>query len=126
MKRLAWYAVIGGGAVVIDVTLFWLLGSIVGLPIVLANALSIGLAMLYSFALNARYNFQTSNRLIQRFASFAGVSGAGYVLSTAILAGLVASGVNQTWAKIGTLPFVFVLQFYLNSRLTFATGGTNE
>ena len=126
MKRLAWYAVIGGGAVVIDVTLFWLLGSIVGLPIILANALSIGLAMLYSFTLNARYNFRTSNRLMQRFVSFAGVSGVGYVLSTAILGGLVASGINQTWAKIGTLPFVFVLQFYLNSRLTFATGGTNE
>lgn len=120
-RSLLLYGVIGGGAVLIDVSLFWLIDNTTSLNIALNNALSIFVAMVYSFLMNARFNFKTTDNLLPRFISFASVTTVGFVISTALLWILLAMHVPSVVAKVLTLPVVFIVQFMLNSRLTFRT-----
>lgn len=122
MKRhrsLLLYGCIGGGAVLIDVGLFWLIDQTTAMNVALNNALSIFVAMVYSFLMNARFNFKTTDNLLPRFISFSGVTSVGFLISTVLIWLLIAVHVPSTIAKVLTLPAVFITQFLLNSRLTF-------
>src|SRR5688572_28412251 len=119
-QRLIVYVIIGGGAVVLDVGLFWVFNELAELSFVLSNALSVFIAMLYSFTLNAFFNFRTRDNLLRRFTSFGIVTFCGYVASTAIL--WLFSDVmdfNATIIKMLSLPVILLLQFSLNSKFTF-------
>ena len=109
-RSLLLYGMIGGGAVIIDVGLFWLIDHATSISVTVNNAVSIFVAMVYSFLMNAHFNFKTTSNLLPRFISFMGVTGVGFLISTAII-----------WLL---LPAVFIVQFLLNSRLTFK--GTKE
>lgn len=125
-QRLITYAVIGGGAVVLDVGLFWVFNELADLSFVLSNALSVFVAMVYSFILNALFNFRTRDNLLRRFASFGVVTFCGYLVSTAILWLGDIIGINATLVKTISLPIVLLLQFSLNSRFTFQVTKNNE
>jgi putative flippase GtrA len=125
-QRLITYAVIGGGAVLVDVGLFWIFNELAGLGFVLSNALSVFVAMVYSFILNALFNFRTRDNLLRRFGSFGVVTFCGYLVSTAILWLGDVLGLNATLVKAASLPFVLLLQFSLNSRFTFQATKNNE
>jgi putative flippase GtrA len=115
------YAMIGGGAVVIDVGLFWLLAAPFGVAALAANAISVGVAVVYSFLANSFFNFKVWNRLLLRFLSFSVVSFIGFVASSLML--VVLSGVlgmDEVLVKVLSLPVVLLLQFGLNTRVTFA------
>lgn len=115
------YAMIGGGAVVLDVGLFWLLAEPLGAPALAANAVSVGVAVVYSFLANSFFNFKVWNRLFLRFLSFSVVSFLGFLASSLML--IVMSGVlgmDEVLVKLLSLPVVLLLQFSLNTRVTFA------
>lgn len=128
-QRLIIYAVIGGGAVVLDVGLFWVFNELVELSVILSNTLSVFVAMLYSFTLNAFFNFRTRDNLLRRFASFGVVTFCGYLVSTGLLwlFSDVAS-INATLVKTLSLPIILFVQFGLNSRFTFqkTKGGEDQ
>ena len=116
------YAVIGGGAVLIDVGLFALLATAGGMHVLLANTVSTAVAIVYSFVANSFGNFKVTDRLLLRFASFAAVSGVGFVVSTLMIGvsvGLLS--MDPILAKAITLPVVLVLQFTLNKTVTFGS-----
>lgn len=120
-ERFIVYALIGGGAVVIDVGLFALFTSGPGISIIAANTLSIFIAMLYSFGLNARFNFKVSDSLLARFISFVIVTGIGYFVSTLMLHVFSNMlGIHAMLIKTASLPVVLVVQYLLNSRFTFS------
>jgi putative flippase GtrA len=115
------YAMIGGGAVVLDVGIFWLLAGPLDVPALAANAISVGVAVVYSFLANSFFNFKVWNRLFLRFLSFSVVSFLGFLASSLML--VVMSGVlgmDEVLVKLLSLPVVLLLQFALNTRVTFA------
>lgn len=118
-RALLLYGFIGGGAVIIDVGMFWIIDHVTALHVAVNNALSIFVAMVYSFLMNAHFNFKTRTNLLPRFFSFAGVTTVGFLISTLLIWALIAVHVPSTVAKVLTLPAVFITQFFLNSRLTF-------
>lgn len=124
-RSLLLYGFIGGGAVIIDVGLFWAIDHTTSMNVALNNALSIFVAMVYSFLMNARFNFKTTDNLLPRFVSFAGVTTIGFVISTALIWILLVVHVPSTIAKVLSLPAVFITQFLLNSRLTFRSTKEN-
>lgn len=114
------YCLIGGVALSMDVGLFWLLDGLTELPVIVSNGLSIMTAMIYSFLMNAFFNFRTRSGLGKRFIMFGLVTFLGFLISSLILWTLSdLIGLNSVLAKILTLPVVFVVQFSLNSRFTF-------
>lgn len=116
------YAIIGGGAVVIDVGVFALLATVGGMHVLLANTVSTAIAIVYSFVANSFGNFKVTDRLLLRFASFAAVSGVGFLVSSLMIGisvGLLA--MDPILAKAITLPVVLVLQFTLNKTVTFGS-----
>lgn len=121
------YLVIGGGAVVLDVGLFLLADRVFGWHPVLSNTFSTAVAVIASFLANSYGNFRVTDRLWLRFLSFAVVSGAGWLLSTAIIwIAVDIAGLDPVVAKILTLLPVVALQYSLNKKITFApsTGRT--
>ncbi|WP_062311796.1 GtrA family protein [Demequina rhizosphaerae] len=121
-RRFLLYVVIGGGALVVDVGLYALLAVAVGMHPVLANTTSTFVAMIVSFAANSLLNFKVTDRIVARFLSFTLVSGAGYVVSTLMIAVLVDGlHVDALISKGATLPVVVLLQYTLNKKTTFAT-----
>ena len=119
-SRLGLYLLIGGTASAIDVGVFIYLYEIVGISAIASHSVSIPLSAIFSFSLNAILNFKKTDKLLFRFASFSMVVLIGYLLGVAII-WFVENllGLNGTIGKILSLPFVFFLQFYLNSKISF-------
>lgn len=131
-KEMFIYGLIGGGAVLIDLGLFWMF-MLAGPDdstyyIYIANIIAISIAVVYSFTLNSIFNFKTRDNLWKRFISFCLVSFIGILISTAILAVASLLGVPPNPAKIISLPFIFITQYTLNRLITFRKGNqsTNE
>lgn len=119
-RNLANYALIGGSAVVVDLGLFILLHDVGGAGVVAAQSISVGVAVVWSFLLNAFFNFGTTDRLLARFLSFSAVSFIGYLVGLAIIVIAVEGfGIAGTIGKVLSMPVVFVTQYLLNSRFSF-------
>ena len=122
-RQLCLYTLIGGSAVVVDMGLFWLLQELGHFSIMVNNAVSITVSVIYSFSLNAHFNFRKTDALLRRFAAFAVVCFLGYLLSTALIYLFVSFQIQSVIAKALTLPLVFMLQYLLNRRITFSPRG---
>ncbi|MEZ5228392.1 MAG: GtrA family protein [Acidimicrobiales bacterium] len=118
-RHLILYAFIGGSAVVVDVGLFTLLHEVAGWQALAANAVSVPVSVVWSFVLNATINFKTTDVILARLASFSVVSGIGFAASQAIIWAAESAGISGFVAKLVSLPLVFILQYLLNTRLTF-------
>lgn len=113
------YFVIGATASAIDVVLFLLLYNVVGTPALAAHSVSVPTAVLFSFIVNARHNFKTTSHTALRLLSFVIVCTIGYATGYAVIELCRAGGLGANIGKIVSLPVVFVLQYVLNSRITF-------
>ncbi len=119
-RTLILYFFIGVSASLVDVVGFFLLFNLYGVPAVVATAVSVSLATIYSFVLNAKFNFKVNDRLGMRLAFFSLVSGAGLLLSTLVLYIVHGMyGIDGNIVKIASLPVVFVIQFLLNKHISF-------
>jgi len=126
------YVLIGGTASAIDLILFFALFNLVGTSELFAHSISVPTAVIFSFTLNARHNFKTTDHTMLRFLSFVFVCLIGYLAGYGVIL-LVAKGfedpvLGANIGKIVSLPVVFILQYVLNSRVTFrvAQGATIE
>lgn len=118
-ENLLKYFFIGGAASAIDVCLFLLLFNGVGTTALFAHSISVPTSVLFSFVTNARHNFHTNDYMILRLISFVTVCTVGYLVGYVVIVATVAIGYNANIGKIASLPIVFVLQYLLNSRITF-------
>ena len=121
-RELLLYGVIGGSAVCIDFGVFLLMHTVGGVHELTSHSVSVATAVLFSFALNARYNFRTTDRIAARFVSFAAVALVGFLIGAIVIWTLVQVSVVAELAKLISLPLVAGVQFILNSRVTFAPG----
>ena len=75
--------------------------------------------MLFSFIVNARHNFKTSDHMALRLFSFVVVCTIGYLSGFGVIELARQQGMDANIGKIISLPVVFALQYVLNSRITF-------
>ncbi len=119
-SRLGLYLIIGGTAAAIDVVIFILLYEFLGFSAISSHSVSIPLAGIFSFAMNATLNFRKTDKILFRAFSFATIVFLGYLLGVLIIwivEGVL--GINGTIGKLVSLPFVFFFQYYLNSKFSF-------
>ena len=113
------YLVIGGAASAIDVLLFMILFNFVGFTEWQSHSVSVPVSVLFSFLVNARHNFKTNDHMWLRLLSFSTVCLIGFFAGYGVIEGARMAGVDSNIGKIASLPVVFVIQFVLNSRITF-------
>jgi len=119
-NKFVGYIFIGGFAVSIDVGVFLFLHELIGIKALISHSVSVPTSAIFSFSANAFLNFKKTDLLFYRFVSFSIVIGMGYLLGVLII--FITDNVLQlggTIGKLGSLPFVATLQFYLNSTITF-------
>ncbi len=113
------YLLIGGAASAIDVLLFMALYNLGSFSEWQAHSVSVPVAVLFSFAINARHNFKTTDFMLLRLLSFSIVCVIGFFVGYGVIAAAGSFGVNANIGKLASLPVVFVFQYVLNSRITF-------
>ena len=113
------YFIIGLIAASIDILVFLFLHEYIYLPALISHSISIPISAVFSFICNAFLNFKKTDFLFYRFLSFLIIVATGYLLGAFII--LVAEFLNfgGTMGKLISLPFVFFLQYFLNSRISF-------
>ena len=114
------YLIIGLSAVVVDFATFALLVRVYDQGSYLSNLISIGVATVYSFILNAYFNFKKTDRMAVRFFSFTLASALGFTISSAILwINGETLGIDDVVVKGITLPVVVFSQYLFNKLITF-------
>ena len=118
-EKLIKYFVIGGSASALDVILFLVIHNVLGASPLVAQSISVPTSVIYSFVINARHNFRTNDYMWLRLFSFSVVAFVGYLLGLFIIEASIRFGLDANIGKLVSLPFVFVTQFVLNSKITF-------
>ncbi len=122
-QTLLKYVLIGATASAIDVILFFVLFNFAQTSELVAHSVSVPTAVVFSFIVNARHNFKTNDYALLRFLSFCVVCVIGYFVGYGVIKAVQAlfsdpvMGANI--GKIASLPVVFIIQYILNSRITF-------
>ncbi len=114
------YILIGTFAASLDVGIFIFLHEWINVKPLICHSISVPIAAIFSFSVNAYLNFKKTDLLLYRFISFSLVIGSGYLLGFLII--FFIDNILQFGGTIGkliSLPFVATLQFYLNSKTTF-------
>jgi dolichol-phosphate mannosyltransferase len=113
------YFIIGVTASSIDVGLFMVLYNVAHTTPLMAHSISVPTSVLFSFTVNARHNFHTADHIVLRLISFAVVAAIGYAVGYGMIELCRSVGLGANVGKLLSLPVVFVLQYLLNSRVTF-------
>lgn len=133
-EQLLKYFFIGAMASAIDVVLYFILYNFVfpemvqfaGLTMsdeLAAQSISVPAAVVFSFIVNARHNFKTNDYALIRFMSFAIVCVIGYLAGYWVILAVqdlfADAQLGGNIGKIVSLPVVFIIQYILNSKITF-------
>jgi len=126
-QHLIKYLAIGASASAIDVILFFVLYNYVGTSEWVAHSISVPVSVVFSFIVNARHNFKTEDHMWLRLASFVLICTIGFIVGLGVIYGtksvLMTAGFAEAFSansgKIASLPVVFVIQYLLNSRITY-------
>jgi putative flippase GtrA len=122
-QHLLKYLAIGALAASIDAGLFLVLYNSVGTSALVAHSISVPIAVLFSFTVNARHNFHTSDYIMLRLLSFVAVCVIGYLTGLGMIRLNESIGLGANIGKMASLPAVFLIQYTLNSRITFRKAG---
>jgi putative flippase GtrA len=120
-RQFVLYCLIGGGGVALDfLTYSALLRTAVVSSVQVANAISYSCGTVWSFVLNAHFNFKTKDRLGLRFLSFCTIAFLGWAASAGTLWLLYNHfHMDKSLAKLVTIPIVVLLQYNLNRLISF-------
>lgn len=118
-SRLIKYGLIGGLSSSLDFAIYTLL-VITNINLLIANIIGVNAGIFTSFILNRQFNFKVKDHTGQRFLSFYTIGLIGLVISSGLLYVFVdCLSLNKIIAKIITIVLVALIQFILNSRVTF-------
>lgn len=120
------YLLIGGAASAIDVLLFMALYNVASFTDWQAHCVSVPVSVLFSFAVNARHNFKINDHILLRLLSFSVVCLIGFLAGYGVIATAGSIGIGANLGKLASLPVVFILQYMLNSRITFRKAGARH
>ncbi len=121
-RQIVLYGIIGASGALLDLVCFLLLFNIFNIDPLTATILSTSLGITNNFILNTLFNFKVRDRLHHRFLLFYLVGFLGLVLSVLVIYTLHnIGGLNANIAKIISIPLIVVIQYYVNSRLSFSS-----
>ena len=119
-KQFLLYCLIGFSGVGLHSLIYCLLVKSETLTIQPANAIGYASGTLLTFFLNARFNFKTRDKTLQRLALFFAIAFLGWCVSAFLLHLLVNKfGINKITALFPTIFFVVLLQYNLNRLISF-------
>lgn len=120
MIKFLLYSLCGGIGVITDYSVYYYLTSL-DLWYQLANIIGYSLGTLVSFMLNRKMTFSVSDNTFQRLLLFFAIAMIGFVISSLLLYLFIEYlSLDSSIAKIMTLPFILVIQFSLNRKITFS------
>lgn len=118
------YLVFGVLTTIVNIVVFYLLDSVLGVQYLIANAAAIVLSILFAFFTNKKYVFKSKSETFQSwlrefilFCGFRAVSGLFDMLSMWILVDFIALDTNI--AKIATQFIVVVLNYFFSKFFVF-------
>lgn len=121
-RLLFFYCLIGISGVAIDAGVFYLLLLLPFWQVhyLLANAISVSCGITNNFVFNAFFNFRKTDRLKHRFICFFSTGILGLILGSSIIYSLYNFfNLDILISKIISIGFVTVVQFALNSFVSF-------
>lgn len=128
-NKVVRFALIGGLNTLIDFGILFILNRVFGIPIVIANIISTSVAFLFSFSMNKKYTFKTSNTDVRReFILFLVVTLTGlWILQNLVIwvampilttLGL-SEGLRLLGAKLAATVVSLVWNYFLYDRVVF-------
>jgi putative flippase GtrA len=90
--RLLKFGAVGATGVIINTSALYVLSRWLGLPLLLASAIAVELAIVSNFFWNNRWTFSCRSPSLVRFAKFNAVSLMGLALNVTIVWGLTRTG----------------------------------
>ena len=118
------YVIVGGLTTLVNLLAFYIFRSLLSLPLTIANIISISLAILFSYVMNAAFVFHskrdTVTERLREMLCFVG----GRLLTMVIEVGGVwffveALGMNEMFSKLLTQVVVIVLNYVISRFLVF-------
>ena len=118
-RQIFMYGIIGGACALLDIGIFALLYTVLGINEYIANIISMHAGMCASFLLNRRFNFKKTDRTLFRAISFYLTGLFGICLSQGLLwLGDVVS-LSVELSKFISIFVVAAAQFTINKLITF-------
>ncbi len=118
-RHLVLYGIIGLCGATLDFLIYCFLTS-QGVFYQYANLTSVSCGIILNFFLNAKFNFRTETKKINRFLCFYSVGMGGWFLSAALLyAGIELVHLSEIVTKLLSIVVVTSSQFILNRTVTF-------
>lgn len=115
------YFFIGISAAGLDLVIYFVLFNYINWNALVSTTISVSVATIYAFVLNAVYNFRVKGKVILRLLSYSFVSGVGLLISVALLYVFTdVYGYDGNLVKVLSLPVIFLVQYLLNKNITFA------
>lgn len=119
-KKVVIYFIFGSTAASVDLIGYLVLFNFFNITAIISTVISISLATVVGFVLNALINFKVNDKLLLRFASYSATSGIGMVISSLILYIFHnLQGFDGNVVKIISLPIIFLVQYLVNSKISF-------
>lgn len=114
------YCLIGVSGVALDLIIYFILVNL-DIPGTIASFVSVSIAIINNFFLNAYFNFKKRDHLLARFASFFTVGSIGTIISVGFIFVLhQIFATDEITAKVISIPFVILMQYYFNKNASFA------
>ncbi|MBM6614543.1 GtrA family protein [Desemzia sp. RIT804] len=118
------YLVFGVLTTLVNIVVFYLMDTVLGVQYLIANAVAIVLSILFAFFTNKKYVFKSTSENVQSwlkefilFCGFRAVSGVFDMLSMWILVDFISFDTNI--AKIATQFIVVVLNYFFSKFFVF-------
>ena len=126
-RNLILYGIIGSSSAVLDFTIFTILTELCGIYYLVANCISVTCGLTNSFILNRKYNFKVTDKTLKRAVMFFLVGFCGLLINSTLLYFFVnfAHFVTPV-AKLCAIAIEVLLQFVVNSLVTFRKTGNEE
>lgn len=119
-RRVLLYGVIGLSALTLEVAIFYVLSERLKTGVLIGNAAGMLAGLVFAFVLNARYNFQVTDRGVERFFRYGLVAFGGFILTSVIIFGLTHyTDMTVIVAKFISLPPYFLFQYNAHRLFTF-------
>ncbi len=120
LKRFVVYAIIGFSGLSMDMLLFYLLAIVLNVNVYISNFFSMALGFTNNFFWNAHFNFKKKDRLFNRYIKFASIAIFGIFISNVIIYIFYnLLGFSEIASKLISIIIIVIIQFYLNSKITF-------
>ena len=113
--RLAKFAAVGALGVLLNTAALYLLYEWLHLPLLVASAMAIELAVVNNYLLNDHWTFASHSRSVRRFVRFNVSSLGGVAINLAAVALLTAAGWHVLAADLVGIAAGFVVNFVLSS-----------